>query len=117
MRNFKKQVVCTVKVPVLFKKKRGYYLAYCPPFDLMTQGGNFRKADSNIRDAVELFLEDLFVHGTLEKALQELGWTKTAKAPERPRSLPFRDATQRSINVNLPLLDLVNRERGRAATA
>ena len=103
-------VNCTVTVSVLFKKKERYTLAYCLPFDLMTQGENLKRAERNIREAIEIFTEDIIVNGTVSEVLRNLGRKKDRPA-NRPRPAPFRNASERNLNITFPFNKFVARDQ------
>ncbi|MFZ0706887.1 MAG: hypothetical protein WAM71_14870 [Candidatus Korobacteraceae bacterium] len=56
------------------KQEGVWYIAYCPPLDLTTQGRTDDEARSNLIEACELFVVSCFERGTFEQALRELGW-------------------------------------------
>jgi predicted RNase H-like HicB family nuclease len=71
--------------------ERGWYIAYCPPLDLASQGETEEIARKNIREAASLFLESCFERGTFEAAMRELGWQVTsgvARPPATEETLP-----------------------------
>ena len=55
------------------KRERGWYIAYCPPLDLATQGRTVAEAKKNLIEAAQLFLLSCLERGTLDRALKELG--------------------------------------------
>jgi predicted RNase H-like HicB family nuclease len=62
----------------ILKKENGWYIAYCPPLDITTQGRTESQAKKNLAEASELFVVSCFERGTFEQALRELGWTVVA---------------------------------------
>ncbi len=63
-------------------KKRGkWYIAYCPPLDLSTQGKNLAEAKANLIEAAELFIVSCLERGTLDQALRELGFIPLQAMP------------------------------------
>jgi len=58
----------------IVKQKGAWYIAYCPPLDVTTQGRTEDEARSNLVEACELFVVSCFERGTFEQALRELGW-------------------------------------------
>ena len=56
------------------KKQGKWYIAYCPPLDLSTQGRTFEEAKANLIEASQLFFISCFERGTLDHALKELGF-------------------------------------------
>jgi predicted RNase H-like HicB family nuclease len=56
------------------KRRGGWYIAYCSPLDITTQGRTEEEARRNLAEASELFVVSCFERGTFEQALRELGW-------------------------------------------
>ncbi len=68
-------------------KQRGdWYIAYCPPLDLTTQGKTLEEARQNLIEASQLFIISCLERGTLDQALKELGFVPLRKA--RAQTLP-----------------------------
>jgi len=55
------------------KRQDDWYVAYCPPLDVTTQGRTAAEAKSNLKEACSLFLQSCFERGTFEQAMRELG--------------------------------------------
>ena|SRR5437870_2450619 len=69
------------------KKSGRWWIAYCPPLDLSSQGRTQEEAKRNLTEATELFLISCIERGTLEMALKELGFVPLADAKmTRPRN-------------------------------
>ena len=67
------------------KKQGKWYIAYCPPLDLSTQGKTFEEAQRNLIEASQLFIISCLERGTLDQALKELGFTpRKGKVSEDP---------------------------------
>jgi predicted RNase H-like HicB family nuclease len=82
------------------KRQGDWYVAYCPPLDITTQGKTQMEAKENLKEAAYLFMVSCFERGTFEQAMRELGWSvakgngsarymKSAKAPEGAFHLPI----------------------------
>jgi len=72
------------------KHEDGWYIAYCPPLDITTQGRTQEEARRNLIEAAELFVISCFERGTFEQALRELGWhIVTGRAAKLVRKEPF----------------------------
>ena len=56
------------------KQEGAWYIAYCLPLDITTQGRTEDEARNNLAEACELFVVSCFERGTFEQALRELGW-------------------------------------------
>jgi predicted RNase H-like HicB family nuclease len=67
-------------------KKRGkWFVAYCGPLDLSTQGKTCEEAKGNLIEASQLFLTSCIERRTFDQALKELGLVPLGdNAPEEP---------------------------------
>jgi predicted RNase H-like HicB family nuclease len=54
------------------KRQDDWYVAYCPPLDITTQGKTAAEAKANLKEACSLFLQSCFERGTFEQAMREL---------------------------------------------
>jgi predicted RNase H-like HicB family nuclease len=69
------------------KREGDWFIAYCPPLDLTTQGRTKAEAKKNLVEASELFITSCLERGTLDQALKELGFAPSkAKPVDVPRS-------------------------------
>jgi predicted RNase H-like HicB family nuclease len=68
-----------VELPVTFLKEGKTFVAYAPALDLSTSGNTLKKAEKNMAEAAQLFLEEISMRGTLDKVLSSLGWVKKPK--------------------------------------
>ena len=81
----------------VLKHEDGWYIAYCPPLDVTTQGKTEDEAKRNLIEACEFFVISCFERGTFEQALRELGWHVVASRviptsgnpPAQPKSGEF----------------------------
>jgi predicted RNase H-like HicB family nuclease len=69
-----KKMIMTMKLPMLVKKKKDWWIASCPILDVVTQGETEEKAKQNLNDALSLFLVSCFERGTLDSVLKECGF-------------------------------------------
>ena len=67
----------------VLKRQKGWYVAYCPPLDITTQGRTKEEAKRNLLEASELFVTSCFERGTFEQALRELGWHLESKSSQK----------------------------------
>lgn len=67
-------------------KEGKMYVAYAPELDVSSCGKSLEEAKENLREAVEIFLEETQKTGTLYDILEEAGFTRENKkrwiAPE-----------------------------------
>lgn len=90
-----------LKIPVEFFQEGKAIIAYCPILDLSTSGSTLANAQRNFREAVDLWVESCIEMGTLDQALQELGWTKK-KTDNNVRMVPPRVLRRTSESVCIP---------------
>lgn len=74
-------------LPLVFMKEKKTFIAYTPALDLATHGKTQKEAKKNFDEALCLYLEELVAHGTLDAALEEMGWEKNKKEWQPPVSL------------------------------
>ena len=86
-------------IPVTFFKEGGTFVAYSPVLDLSTAGKTFEQAQSRLKEAVDIFFEEIIEHGTLNTVLASLGWSKI-----RRQWMPPIELAHRSQVVNIPQL-------------
>jgi len=56
------------------KREGRWYIAYCRPLDLTTQGRTQAEAKRNLVEASQLFIISCLERGTFDQALKELGF-------------------------------------------
>ena len=78
------------------KRERDWYIAYCPPLDIATQGRTLAEAKKNLAEACQLFLFSCLERGTLDRALKELGFVPGKRVSETMPPGAFR------LDVPLP---------------
>lgn len=64
-----------ISVPfVVFKSPTGsnWYIASCPVLDISTQGKTYEEAVKNIREAIELYMEDEHTEKPTQESLESL---------------------------------------------
>jgi predicted RNase H-like HicB family nuclease len=71
-------LVCTVK-----REGRNRWVTGCPKLDLFSQGKSEDEAKRALEEAIFLWVEDCFERGTLEQALEEVGFRKVHPAAIR----------------------------------
>jgi len=52
------QVANTLELSAVVRREDGLYVALCPEFDVASQGKSVEEALSNLKEALELYLED-----------------------------------------------------------
>ncbi len=81
------------------EKETGLYVSYCPALALYSQGKTEKEAGENIVEAVELFIETCIEEHTLEKVLEDCGFSIDADVRSTP---PQRIAQQTAGYAKLP---------------
>ena len=81
------------------EKETGLYVSYCPALALYSQGKTEKEAGENIMEAVELFIETCIEERTLEKVLEDCGFSIDAGARSTP---PKRVAQKTAGYAKLP---------------
>ncbi len=72
-----------VRIPVQFIREGQTIVAVCPVLDVSSYGATLEEARKHFTEALDAFLEETARHGTLEKVLEEHGWTKIKTHPPR----------------------------------
>jgi len=65
-----------VKIQIQLMKEGDTVIVYSPALDLSGYGKTAEEAKKDFDAALKIFIEEATAHGTLEKALEELGWKK-----------------------------------------
>ena len=52
------QITDTIELSAVIRKENDFYVALCPEFDVASQGKNIEEALKNLKEALELYLED-----------------------------------------------------------
>lgn len=71
------KVRANISLPVTYFKEGKSFVAYAPGLDLSSAGHTLKKAEQNIKEAIELFMEEILSRGTIDEVLSNLGWEKT----------------------------------------
>lgn len=62
-------------LPIQIIKEKDGYSSICPVLNIASQGKTVEEALEMIKEAIEIFFEDLIENGNLEEVLQDCGWT------------------------------------------
>lgn len=60
-------------------KEGGMYTSYCPELDVASCGRTVDEAKKNLREALEIFIEETSKMGTLKDLLEEAGYDLSSK--------------------------------------
>ena len=80
---------------VIIKQEDKGYSVICPELNVASQGETFEEAISNIKEAVELYIETAEELGTLDDVLEQLGLTK--------EDLKKKSLIPRVVTTNVPI--------------
>jgi predicted RNase H-like HicB family nuclease len=86
-----------VRVQVLFIKEGKYIIAQAPALDLSTFGDTIEEAKEAFAEALDLFMDHLVEHGTLDEVLSGLGWQQ-----EDERWVPPMVISQSIESIEIP---------------
>ncbi len=85
-------------IPVLFMKEGNTFIVYSPTLDLSTCAPTFDEAKKNFHQAMGLFFSECVHHGTLNQALESLGWQQLESKAWQPPIV----VGQESLSVTVP---------------
>ncbi len=93
----KKQIIVSEQI----WKEGKMYTAYCPEFDVASCGTTVAEAQKNLREALEIFIEETTRQGTLEEILEEAGYdlSSTDEILIKRREIIEFDTIPLSINT------------------
>lgn len=101
------EVVFSIEVPALIKKEHKYFISYCPPLDIYSQGRTENSAKNNLIEAIQLFLISCFERGTLDEVLTDCGF--------KPLTVPSHKMHPRVSkgfsSLSIPLPFMINEDR------
>jgi len=100
----------TLKLPLTLEHHGRYWVAHCPPLDVMAQSSTKKGAKESLKEAVSLWVESCHHRGVLEEALIESGFTRQAadEIPEGKAGVIVRTAKPKDkshvdhIQVDVP---------------
>ena len=81
----------------VFKEGRTF-VAHAIELDVSSCGGSAERAVKNLKEAVRLFLEECEKMGTLDRVLQEAGYSRSGQKLRGPKFVSMRQ-----ISLPLPL--------------
>lgn len=93
----------SVKFGVSFLREGDTFIAYSPALDLSTCGDTLEEAKQRFAEIVRIFFAELKKMGTLDQALNDLGWKKKGN-----HFLPPMVVAQELTSVALPTRQLAN---------
>ncbi len=53
--------------PIIIQKEQNEYVAYCPPLGIASQGKTIEKALKNVKEAMELYLEEKHIRKEIDE--------------------------------------------------
>lgn len=91
-----------VKIQIQLMKEGDTVIVYSPALDLCGYGKTAEEANKDFHNAFKIFVEETTRHGTLEKALEELGWRKVL-IDDKPRWKPGIELLSNVIEEEIQL--------------
>ena len=89
-----------LSVPAEVRRDGGYFVSFCPPFDVYSQGPDEDTALVNLVEALRLFIESCFARGALEQVLKDCGFEPDTD----PEPVEGRREDGRMVRVPIPLV-------------
>ncbi len=68
------------RLPIEVDKKGKWFISTCPILNVRSQGTTESKAKENLIEALQLFVETCFEHGTLDQVLRDAGFKPRHRA-------------------------------------
>lgn len=93
------QVAFHINLPATVRKKKNWFVSYCPILDVCSQGETKEKALKNLSEALRLFLVSCYERGTLDTVLRECGFEPIERVPTKLK--PFSKKYE-AIDIPLP---------------
>ena len=94
----------TLHLPIRIIQKEQWYVASCSMLDVHSQGDTAEQAQTNLFEALTLFLASCFERGTLEAVLKEKGSHRSYSKPGclRPIIIPaYKEVDDDIIHANM----------------
>lgn len=91
-----------IKIQIQLMKEGERVAVYSPALDLCGYGKTAEEAKRDFDNAFKIFVEETTAHGTLDKALEELGWKKVLIA-NKPRWQPQIELLSNVIEKEIQL--------------
>ena len=83
------------------------YIAQCPALDVFSQGNTKDEAESNLKEALDLFVESCKERGVLVDVLKECGvWPESERPVRQPKKAPAPATTVGKIGGAYPDLQI-----------
>ena len=65
-----------IRVQIQLMKEGDTAIVYSPALEISVYGKSMAEAQTDFHNAVNIFIEETASHGTLERALETLGWKR-----------------------------------------
>ena len=97
------RVVFEMSLPFAVKREAKWFISWCPPLSVYSQGPTQKKAVENLVDALRLFLVSCYERGTLDRVLKDSGFRPLASMrPGAKKVTPRRGLEM--LKVPLPFV-------------
>jgi len=77
----------TLKITIEFWKEGNLYIARSPELDMAAQGNSLEEAKANLREVIEIQLEEMRELGTLDEFLLEAGYSSRGGVMESDKEI------------------------------
>lgn len=85
------------KLSVIITKQGKRFVAYTPALDISTSGKSVKDVKKKFGEIASIFLEEIFLAGSGDEVLAELGWKRIQKQWTPPRVV-----SESSIGFRVP---------------
>jgi len=101
------ELIFNINVPAKIVKRKNWYLASCPIFDVHSQGNTKKEATKNLVEALVTFFFTCLDMGTFQDVLKQCGFHPVAHPPshKHPKKQP-------SNFIDVPLPFITSSKRG-----
>ncbi|MCI0513543.1 type II toxin-antitoxin system HicB family antitoxin [candidate division KSB1 bacterium] len=97
------RIMVTAKLPFNIDKDGNYFVSYCPPLDVYSQGQTEQEAEKNLKEALSLFFITCFEMGTFDKVMKECGF-KVSKNAFDTTQIAEKNILTKYIDVPIPFI-------------
>lgn len=75
-----KKVAIESEIQFVVLREGRKFVAYAPALDMATSGRTFDEVQRRSKELIEIFIEETLRRGTMEQALEELGWKRQRRS-------------------------------------
>ncbi|MBU1152395.1 type II toxin-antitoxin system HicB family antitoxin [bacterium] len=82
-------------------KENNMYTSYCREIDVASCGNNIEEARKNLREVIEIFLEETSRKGTLKELMKEVGFSLEERKDTLASSHEFQSLEKLEVPINV----------------